>query len=225
MQISRQVTIDAIRRAIENAEVFVFTLGLTEGWINSVTGEVYPMCPGTLAGDFDPTKHIFKNYRASEIYSQLNSVLQQIRNINRNIKILLTVSPVPLTATRSDNHVLVATTYSKSVLRAVAGEFAEDNSCVDYFPSYEIITAPAYRGMFYLPNNREVSLRGVEHVMTHFFAGLGLQQQQVISGRKVKAIASQNADPDNISEDPGNDIVCEDALLEAFSLKADASQA
>ncbi|WP_339375331.1 hypothetical protein [Paracoccus yeei] len=34
---------------------------------------------------------------------------------------LLTVSPVPLAATTTDNQVLVPTTYSKSVLRSVAG--------------------------------------------------------------------------------------------------------
>ena len=37
------------------------------------------------------------------------------------LRILLTVSPVPLTATAGDDHVLLATTYSKSVLRAGRG--------------------------------------------------------------------------------------------------------
>ncbi|WP_428660504.1 GSCFA domain-containing protein [Reyranella sp.] len=47
------------------------------------------------------------------------------------VRFLLTVSPVPLKASASQNHVLAATTYSKSVLRAVAGQLADTYDDVD----------------------------------------------------------------------------------------------
>ena len=44
-----------------------------------------------------------------------------LRDYNENMRFILTVSPVPLVATAGSEHVLAATLYSKSVLRAVAG--------------------------------------------------------------------------------------------------------
>ncbi|WP_378948998.1 GSCFA domain-containing protein [Paracoccus sp. R86501] len=56
---SRQATLNAIRNGVEEASVFVFTLGLTEMWFNKETGLCYASCPGTLGGDFDPDVHGF----------------------------------------------------------------------------------------------------------------------------------------------------------------------
>ena len=42
--------------------------------------------------------------------------------MNPKARLVLTVSPVPLAATASGSHVLPATIYSKSVLRAAAQE-------------------------------------------------------------------------------------------------------
>jgi DNA-binding IclR family transcriptional regulator len=84
------------------------------------------------------------------------------------------VSPVPLTATASGDHVLVATTRSKSTLRTVAAELAADDPGVDYFPSYEVITGAPARMAFFEDNLRSVRAEGVATVMGHFFRGLRL---------------------------------------------------
>ena len=207
----RSVTLAAIRRAITEAQVFVFTMGLTEGWENSTTGVAYAMCPGTLAGDFDPAQHVFVNYKHRRILADMRDVLRLARKMNPKLRFLLTVSPVPLTATASGDHVLVATMQSKSTLRSVAHELREDHSAVDYFPSYEVIASPTFRGMFYQPNQREVSLKGVEVVMSHFFAGLGIQQ--AAAGAKPVARAKSAPAPVTASAD---DIQCEEAALQAF---------
>lgn len=47
---SRLVTVRALRKAVETARVFVFTLGLTESWFDLKHNVEYPMCPGTVAG-------------------------------------------------------------------------------------------------------------------------------------------------------------------------------
>lgn len=170
---SRGAMLQGLRRAVERADVFVFTLGLTEGW-EIQGGQPCAVCPGTLAGAFDPLRHHFRNYRSTEIRAQLQAVLTCLQRLNPSLRLLLTVSPVPLTATASGSHVLVATTRSKSVLRTVAAELAEDDPLVDYFPSYEVITGGPARGAFWEPDLRTVAPQGVELVMGHFFAGLRL---------------------------------------------------
>jgi hypothetical protein len=155
-------------KSVQQADVFVFTLGLTEGWINQETGQSYALCPGTAVGKFDKNRHVFKNYTYPEIRNDLEAAFGILRDINPELRILLTVSPVPLVATASGNHVLMATQYSKSVLRAVAGDLAQSDLSIDYFPSYEIIASPPSRATFFEPNMRSVALQGVDYVMTHF---------------------------------------------------------
>jgi len=65
----------------------------------------------------------------------------------------------------SGKHVLNATSYSKSTLRAVAGDAAKAFANVFYFPSYEIISSAASRGMFFNPDLRTVNPMGVDLVM------------------------------------------------------------
>lgn len=213
---SRKALYAAIRRAISQADLMVFTLGLTESWANSKSGLEYASCPGTAAGAYDADMHQFRNHRVNDIQADLQAAIKVMRKANPKLKFLLTVSPVPLTATASGSHVLPATTYSKSVLRTVAGMVAEDNDFVDYFPSYEIITAPAYRGMFYAPNMRSVVPQGVDFVMQNFFA-----DQRAAFGRrganaghaKGRAVAPHKPAA-NINKD---DVKCEEELLNAFA--------
>ncbi|MFD4575727.1 GSCFA domain-containing protein [Streptomyces sp. NPDC058417] len=169
---SRAVTLAALRRALLKADVLVFTLGLTEAWHDTVTGTVLPMCPGTVRGTFDPTRHVLRNHTVAQVHQDLTDTLALAHTVNPALRTILTVSPVPLTATATDRHVLVATTHSKSVLRAAAGQLADESPDVDYFPSYEIVTGHPYRAAFYAPNLRTVTPDGVAFVMRHFFTAL-----------------------------------------------------
>ena len=169
---SREMAVSAFSDALTQSKVLVFTLGLTESWVNRQHGYEYPMCPGTLAGEFDANQHEFVNQDFPFILDTLGETILRVRELNPAIKFLLTVSPVPLTATKSGNHVLVATMESKSVLRAVAGTLRRQHEFVDYFPSYEIINATPFRGTFFEPNQRNVNSAGVDHVMSMFFSCL-----------------------------------------------------
>jgi hypothetical protein len=152
----------------ETTDLFVFTLGLTEAWRSKADGAVYPTCPGTQAGTFDAGKYEFVNLSMGEVLADLRQVFAKLRVLNPGIRFLLTVSPVPLTATASGKHVLTATTYSKSVLRAVAGQLTDELDHVDYFPSYEMITAPVFGGAFFDETRRNVTSDGVDFVMRTF---------------------------------------------------------
>lgn len=166
---NRRYHLEKVRELFEEMTVFIFTLGLTEAWVGRDSGKVYPTAPGTIAGCFDRSLYAFKNFSAREIHKDFTRFHRLVRKHNPGVKIILTVSPVPLTATASDHHVLVATSYSKSVLRSVAGELADSSADIDYFPSYEIIASPWSKGFFYESNLRSVNPGGVQTVMRMFF--------------------------------------------------------
>ncbi len=156
----------AVRQAIESMDVLVFTMGLTECWAHA-DGCVYPVCPGTVAGTFDPAVHRLLNFLVADTVADFREFLAMARAVNPGFRVVLTVSPVPLAATAIDRHVLVSTTYSKSVLR-VAAEMLADDPAVQYFPSYEIITGAFTDGRYFAQDRRSVTQAGVDHVMRLF---------------------------------------------------------
>jgi hypothetical protein len=95
--------------------------------------------------------------------------IDELRQVNENAKVILTVSPVPLAATAEDRHVLLSTTYSKSVLRVASENIQRARENVTYFPSYEIITGNFSRGTYFADDLRSITEAGVEHVMRVFF--------------------------------------------------------
>lgn len=205
----RRAHLAALRGMLAEAEVFVFTLGLTEAWIDAPTGRVFQTCPGVIAGRFDPARHVFRNFTLPELCADLELAFSLLRSLRKRMRMILTVSPVPLTATASGGHVLPATVQSKAVLRVAAGEFAAAHRGVDYFPSYELITNPAARGRFFEPNLRAVTAEGVQMVMRTFLAAQGLAEARV-----PEPVAAPVAAPDVDAAEEG--VICEEMLLDAF---------
>lgn len=192
----------AVRRMFAELDVFVFTMGLTEGWENADDGTMFAVAPGTVAGTYDPSRHVFRNLRAAEIRADMLAFWERLRVVNPSARMLLTVSPVPLAATATQNHVLVATTYSKSVLRGVAGELAEDVADIHYFPSYEIISSHPSRGMFFEPDLRNVNMFGVNYVMSHFFSG---------------SLAAEFGEVSSATPDEELELICDEEKLDSTS--------
>ena len=231
---ARRHSLACMRRALEETDVLIFTLGLTEGW-EHVAGHVYPACPGTLRGRFDPTAHRFFNQTAASVEAELDRCFDTLRARNPGLRFLLTVSPVPLTATATDAHVLVAATHSKAVLRAAAGALRERRPDVDYFPSYELITTAAAPGRFYDDNLRDVRAEGVDFVMGHFQRGLG--EAAAPAPARAAAASQDPALPDRTAVDEtlgasrepkvaaDADAVCEDILLDTWNVHAAPDQA
>lgn len=204
LEISRDEHLAAVRRVFQEADVLVFTLGLTEAWRSKESGAVYPTAPGVTGGEFDPSRHEAVNYKVQEVIGDLDLFIDKARSINPNLRIILTVSPVPLKATFEDRHVLQSTVYSKSVLRVAAQHAADTRDAVAYFPSFEVITAPGSAGRYFAPDLREVRDVGVAHVMRIF-------EQHFIRGENSVA-APPIALPSLRSD---GDIVCDEDVIEA----------
>jgi hypothetical protein len=149
------------------SDIFVFTLGLTETWESLEDGAVFPVCPGCGAGEYDPSRYRFKNFSATEVINDMGQFMDKLRSVNPNVKVILTVSPVPLIATMEDRSVVVSTCYSKAALRVAAEETARLPD-VAYFPSFEIVTSNYSQGSFFADDWREVREDGVDQVMRLF---------------------------------------------------------
>ncbi len=166
MEADRAQHLAAVREVFENLDVFVFTLGLTECWQSLEDGAVFPLCPGVEGGTFDPDKYTFCNQGVAEVVEDMTAFMAALKAVNPNAHMILTVSPVPLMATAvPENHVLTATTYSKSVLRVAAEMLTQSHDWAHYFPSYEVITGSYNRGRYFAEDLRNVTEEGVNHVM------------------------------------------------------------
>jgi hypothetical protein len=156
--------------------------------------------------------HKFLNLTTADVLADLAEVRNFILQRNPTAKFILTVSPVPLVATASSDHVLVATTMSKSVLRAAAGEFSAKHENVDYFPSYEIITGSFNRGAYFGADLRSVEESGVNHVMRLFLKHYG-------------KVSEDQPDIDQVLPEPQHkpttqeliNVVCEEEALQKFA--------
>ena len=188
-------------------DVFVFTLGLTEAWRSKKDGAVYPVCPGVSGGVFDGSRHEFHNFSVSEVVDSLQKALDFIQIRNPDVKIILTVSPVPLVATMEPEGVLQATAYSKAVLRVACHELTERIENVAYFPSYEVITGSFNRGAYFGANLRDVTESGVSHVM-RLFAKHYLDDAQQAKSDSANPVDEHTAQMEKIVK-----VVCEEESL------------
>lgn len=205
---SRAAHFVAVREMFEHLDIFVFTLGLTEAWLSRADGAVFPLAPGVVAGEIDFERYKFVNFNVSDVVADLQLFIDKLKTINPHAKIIFTVSPVPLIATYENQHVLAATTYSKSVLRAAAGEIAKTNLNCDYFPSYEIITGNYNKGKYFEDDLRSIKPEGVDHVMrlflsgyanhTHAYPEISASQQEILNEMSL-----------------ANSVVCEEEAIDA----------
>lgn len=206
---ARDEHLSIVKTMLREMDVFVFTLGLTEGWRARFDGAVYPLAPGVAGGIADPDEYEFVNFDVDSVRSDMHAVIALLKEINLHCRIILTVSPVPLIATYEPQHALVATTYSKAVLRVVADEISHQYSHVDYFPSYEIITGSYNRGAYFADDLREVVPDGVAHVMGVFMRNYAGAEQGPHTGTHAKPAP----------QTPRNaffDIVCDEEMLAKF---------
>ena len=201
----------AVREMFEHLDVFVFTLGLTEAWRNRHDGAIFPLAPGVVAGEMLADQYEFVNFGVNEVVADLQGFIDKLTSVNPNAKMILTVSPVPLIATYENQHVLVATTYSKAVLRAAAQEITKRNPLCDYFPSFEIITGNYNKGAYFESDLRSIKPAGVDHVMRLFLAGYAGEV-----GAQAPTAAKSNSISDDIRREMArvNEVVCDEEAID-----------
>ncbi len=196
LEADREQHFAAVVDAFTRMDVFIFTMGLTECWTSVGDGAVFPLCPGVAAGRFDSEGHVLLNLTAEQVAADMEEFIELVRAVNPGLRVIMTVSPQPQTATAEARHVLVEATFSKAKLRVAAERICRMTD-VDYFPAYEIVSLPG--SAYFEDDRRSVRDEGISRVMQLFF-------EHVVEG--------------DASEDAANGVPEEDAYLEHARLLA-----
>jgi hypothetical protein len=120
------------------ADCLIMTPGLVESWFDNGTGKHINAAPIRDRQPLDVDRFSLDVLGYEECKSAVSKAIEIVRKRNPRIKVLITVSPVPLRFTFTNEDILTANTYSKSVLRAACGSITKEMG-VDYFPSYEAV--------------------------------------------------------------------------------------
>jgi len=134
---------ERLLRYVEQSEVFVLTLGLAPCFFEAETGRFVFYPPQTETGrDLLHANTVMRTTTVSENIRNLGLVLDSLRRLaKRPPRIILTVSPVPLSGTLEFHSAVVADCVSKSTLRVACHEVMtlQDRDDVLYWPSFEIV--------------------------------------------------------------------------------------
>lgn len=170
--------IAAVREALLRVEVFVVTLGMNEVWTLRADGSAISRAPWALASYLVEQRVL----TPEENVAELQRMLDIWRSHNPRLKLIVTVSPVPLHATfRADTtHVIAANAHSKSVLRVAAESFCVRNSGTFYFPSYETVMYCTRHP--WAADQRHVSSEAVTNVMRLFQAMFVAEDATALGG-------------------------------------------
>lgn len=125
---------------LAESDVFILTLGVAPAFFDKATGDFVLPRPSALNSRALAEKY---SYRTTSVKENVDNVLHLIgfiRNVSPAIKIVVTVSPVPLQASFEYRSAVQADCLSKSTLRLVAQEVVYNSGLSDilYWPSFEI---------------------------------------------------------------------------------------
>jgi len=136
----RRRRITAFYREIIDCPLIIITLGLAENWHDMESGHYLNTRPHRLMLESHPDRYELHVLDYTDTITFLTRTFRLLdEHCRADKRVLLTVSPVPLSATFRDMDVATANTYSKSVLRAAAEEIVAKFDYVDYYPSFESV--------------------------------------------------------------------------------------
>jgi hypothetical protein len=129
--------ISKAKKALEEAEVIIITLGVNEVWFLRNTEFAFAQAPWNIS----PLLAEKKVLSVEENLKFLQRMYDVLKMFNPKVKIIISVSPVPLHASfrGQEAHVIEANCHSKSILRVTAEEFVKRNHEAYYLPSYESV--------------------------------------------------------------------------------------
>lgn len=131
-----EATIGANMRAkLPHEQVFILTLGVGYDWYDRETGKV--------ALTQDP-RHLDRYEQrlgtVSETAGHIRAIVDALRHMSPDLRIVLTVSPVPLKVDTTRNSAMVGDFLSKATLRLAVEEYLKAaHSGVYYWPAFEIV--------------------------------------------------------------------------------------
>lgn len=127
------------RERLAACDIVVMTVGVAPGFFNRVTGEVVIPRPSSFNMRALLNQCEFRTTSVGENVENLRHIISQLRRVNQDAYIVITVSPVPLTATFEYESAVVADCVSKSTLRVAVDELMREKlPRLIYWPSFEL---------------------------------------------------------------------------------------
>jgi tetratricopeptide (TPR) repeat protein len=125
---------------IRNSDVFILTLGVAPAFFDRTTGDFVLPRPSALNSRVLAEKYQFRTTSVKENVDNVLYLIEFIRKISPDMKIVVTVSPVPLLASFEYESAVQADCLSKSTMRLVAHEVVNNSklSNILYWPSFEV---------------------------------------------------------------------------------------
>jgi len=125
---------------IGDSDVFIMTLGVAPAFFDKDTGEFILPRPSSLNSKMLAEKYDYRTTTVQENVDNVLYLINFIRSLSSNIKIIITVSPIPMMASFEFESCVQADCLSKSTMRLVAHEVVNNSniSNILYWPSFEI---------------------------------------------------------------------------------------
>ena len=166
--LERRAMMQAVTKRIKHCRAVIVTLGLAEVWRDVKADVFINRTPIPSLFKTQPGRYEFHLTSFAENWANLEAIYALLTQYGHpDVRIVVTVSPVPLMNTFSTMDIVVANTWAKSLLRAVAQEWAAAHPNVDYFPSYEIVQS-SDRAAVWERDLRHVKGAGAHHIMELF---------------------------------------------------------
>jgi len=164
----RRELIQMVNRRAAQCRVIFVTLGLVEVWRDIETDTFLNSTPFFNLLNLYPNRYEVHVTDFAQNLANLERIHELLSRFGHpDVQIVVTVSPVPLMATFSEEDIVLANAYSKSLLRAVAQHWSAAHDNVHYFPSYEIVQN-SERSQTWEDDLRHVKPQVVKHIMDVF---------------------------------------------------------
>jgi tetratricopeptide (TPR) repeat protein len=137
---------------IRNTDVFILTLGVAPAFFDRATGHFVLPRPTGLNSRVLAEQYEFRTTSVQENVDNVLYLINFIRSLAPNVKLVITVSPVPLIASFEFESCVIADCLSKSTMRLVAHQVVNQSGLKDiiYWPSFEVFRwAGSNAGNFY----------------------------------------------------------------------------
>jgi hypothetical protein len=155
----------ASRTAFLSCEVLIITVGQNEAWVDNSSGQVWAAIPPRSVLDARKSDFSAMQFSFERNLTALREVVERLRAVNQQLRILFTVSPVASYASFSDLDVVSQSFANKCLLRAVVNEVvASLPGTAFYFPSFEIVLCDNPRN--FRADNRHVKYATVERIFS-----------------------------------------------------------
>ncbi len=164
--LEQRMKILEVYKSAQKADAILLTLDLVEVWYDTQTGQYLNIPPW---GHFLSSRFELRVTDYLENRAALEAFVALVRRrVRPDLKIVMSVSPVPLSYTFAGKDIVLANAYSKAVLRAVAQDIADSDPNTDYFPCYEMVKSADPATAWY-PDHRHVRREFVERIVDLFW--------------------------------------------------------